>query len=90
MSADFFSGLPIFWQGEDDSTPEGCTLVCTKVVGLPTTYILRAGEVIGRVEADGFRQLGYVGSGLQGGRYVGCGDFYGLAQRIVQRADKEE
>jgi hypothetical protein len=77
------NGLPIHWQGVDDSTPDGCTLIVTEVVGLPTTYVLRDNEVIGRVGADKTRQYGYVGAGLKGGQYIGRGVFYELAAKIA-------
>jgi hypothetical protein len=77
------NGLPIHWQGVDDTTPPGCTLLITEVVGLPTAYVLRAGEVIGRVETSRNDFHGYVGGGLKGGRYVGRGDFTKLTETIA-------
>lgn len=83
---DILNGLPVHWTGVDDSTPEGCTLLVTTVVGTPTTYILRDGHILGRVEADGNRQAGYVGAGLKGGELVGIGGFYGLADDIAAKS----
>lgn len=79
------NGLPIHWQGTDDTTPTGCTLIVTEVVGLPTTYVLRNGEVIGRVEVMNDYFNGYVGTGLKGGRYIGRGDFSGLTEEIAAK-----
>jgi hypothetical protein len=79
------AGLPIHWEGTDDSTPAGCTLLSTVVLGIPTTYILRNGAVIGRVEAGTTSQNGYAGAGLKGGIWVGSGGFSRLAQAIAER-----
>lgn len=87
---DVFRNLPIHWQGNDGSTPAGCTLVCTEVVGLVTTYVLRDGQIIGRLETAGCCWNAYAGSTLKGGAYVGStGTFYGLAQQIADRASAE-
>jgi hypothetical protein len=89
MTADILYSLPCHWQGTDDTTPDGCTLYVTTYLGIVTTYILRDGQVIGRVEVAGNRQDGYVGGRLKGGARVGSGDFVSVAQRIADRADKE-
>lgn len=78
-----FTGLPIYWTGVDDFTPAGCTLVATKVFDIATTYILRDGEVIGRIEISRTSQNGYTGSKLKGGRFVGSGEFASLAAKIA-------
>lgn len=78
-------GLPIHWQGTDDSTPDGCTQIVTTVLGLTTTYLIRDGQILGRIEIDGNRMNGYVGSGLKGGRWVGSGDSAGLANKIADQ-----
>jgi hypothetical protein len=80
--SDIFAGLPRYFEGADDSTPPGCTLLATKVFDIATTYVLRDGQVIGRVE-HGNVQSGYVGSALKGGRFVGVGYFSALAQKIA-------
>jgi hypothetical protein len=76
-------GLPVLWRGTDDTTPAGCELIVTEVVGIPTTYLLRDDQIIGRVEGQGRFMIGYVGDTLKGGYYVGTGDYYGLFQNIV-------
>jgi hypothetical protein len=82
------NGLPIHWHGIDDNTPAGCELAVTTVVGIPTTYLIRDGQVIGRIEAVGTGQNGYVGGTLKGGSPVfGGGTFYDLAQKIAERAE---
>lgn len=82
---DIFRNLPIHFHGTDSRTPDGCTLVCTEVVGLATTYVLRDGQVLGRIEAQGITQTAYAGPSLKGGSYVGStGTFYELAQRIAE------
>jgi len=86
---DIFAGLPRYFEGADDSTPTGCTLLVTKVLDLVTTYVLRDGEVIGRVEQSNGQQDGYVGSGLKGGVFVGSGHFSVLAEKIADRAKGE-
>lgn len=80
---DIFDGLPCHWAGVDDTTPAGCMLFVTTVLGLVTTYVLRDGQVIGRVENDGGRLCGYVGQGLKGGQFVGLGHSSQLAQKIA-------
>lgn len=83
MIPDILRNLSIHWQGVDDSTPAGCTLVCAEIVGLATTYVLRDGQIIGRVESAGSSQNGYIGSGLKGGGFIGSGPFYELVSRIA-------
>lgn len=87
MLPDILNGLPIHWRGTDNSTPAGCELVVTTVVGIATTYLLRNGQVIGRIEAVGSGQNAYIGDNLKGGTPVfGQGTFYELAQKIAERA----
>jgi len=89
MTADILNDLPCHWQGTDDSTPDGCTLFATVCLGIATTYILRDGQVIGRVEHERNGQHGYAGGRLKGGERVGSGDFTRLAQKIADGAAKE-
>lgn len=89
MTADILNDLPCHWQGTDSTTPNGCTLYATVYLGIATTYILRDGQVIGRVEHEKANQHGYVGGRLKGGERVGSGDFTRLAQAIADRAGKE-
>ena len=77
--------LPIHWQGVDDSTPAGCVSIATEVLGVSTTYIVRDGEVLGRIEYTRDTIHGYAGSGLKGGYFLGTGLTGDLAQRIVDR-----
>ncbi|GGN39030.1 hypothetical protein FHR83_006811 [Actinoplanes campanulatus] len=77
----------IFWQGVDSTTPPGCTLITAEVLGLATTYVLRDGNVLGRIETHGSGQAGYVGDRLKGGYYRGAGDATTLAQRIVDHRE---
>lgn len=80
-----FNGLPIHWHGTDDNTPADCTLVVTEVMGIATTYLLRDGEVIGRIEGQGATQNAYIGAGLKGGVWISqTGTFYDLAKRIAE------
>ena len=89
MTSDILNGLPCHWQGVDSTTPDGCTLYATTYLGISTTYILRDGQVIGRIEfADG-RQDGYVGTRLKGGSWVGSGDSTSLGRKIADRAAGE-
>lgn len=83
MIPTILNGLPIHWQGTDDTTPDGCTLITTVVLGIPTTYVLRGDQVIGRVEAGVNSQNGYAGPGLKGGYWVGSGPFRDLAEKIA-------
>jgi hypothetical protein len=73
----------IHWQGVDSTTPPGCTLIAAEVLGVATTYVLRGGTVLGRIEAHTSGQAGYVGDRLKGGYCLGPGDSTTLAQRIV-------
>jgi hypothetical protein len=84
-----FAGYPIHFAGSDDTTPPGCTLIITTVLDLLTTYIIRDGEVIGRIEVQRDRQYGYAGNRLKGGYLVGMADSATLGARIVARADIE-
>ena len=82
--------LPCHWAGSDDTTPDGCTLYATTYLGVPTTYILRDGRIIGRVEQYGVtRERGWFGNGLKGGVYLGSGSFGALAQKIAELDAKE-
>jgi hypothetical protein len=83
MIPNILNGFPIHWQGVDDTTPPGCTLFVTEVLGLLTAYVLRDEEVIGRVEISKNDFHGYVGGGLKGGRFVGRGDFTKLTEAIA-------
>lgn len=90
MIPSILNDLPIHWQGTDSSTPDGCTLIATLVLGIPTTYVVRDGEVIGRVEVHRGSQSGYAGSGLKGGYYIGSGLFRNLAEKIAVRSGGRE
>jgi hypothetical protein len=83
--ANIFQGLPVYFEGVDDSTPDGCTLFTTTVLDQPTTYILRNGKVIGRIEHTQDNH-GYAGSALKGGSFVGSGEFGALAEKIAERS----
>lgn len=84
MTDTILRDLPIHWRGVDSQTPEGCELFVTEVLGLPTTYILRDGVILGRIESAGIRLSGYVGGSLKGGEFIGGqGGFYETALRIV-------
>jgi hypothetical protein len=76
-------GLPILWSGVDATTPDGCTLVSTEYLGMPTTYIIRDGRVIGRIEIHRGRQVGYAGDLLKSGYLIGSGDSETLAAKIA-------
>lgn len=73
----------ILRQGVDDTTPAGCTLITAEVLGLATTYVLRDGVVLGRIEANRGYQYGYAGGGLKGGYFLGISDSTTLAQRVA-------
>lgn len=90
MIPTILNGLPIYWQGTDDSTPAGCTSIATEVLGISTTYIVRDGHVIGRIEYTGDTILGYAGAGLKGGYFLGTGLTGVLAEKIVARADAKK
>ena len=75
--------LPIHWQGTDDSTPDGCVSIVTEVLGISTTYIVRDGEVLGRIEYTRDTVAGYAGAGLKGGRFLGIGLTGTLAEKIA-------
>ncbi|MEV1013827.1 hypothetical protein AB0I89_24040 [Micromonospora sp. NPDC049801] len=75
--------LPIHWSGVDATTPDGCTLATTVYLGIPTTYVIRAGQVIGRSEISDGRQAGYAGDRLKGGYLIGFGDSQSLGERIA-------
>jgi hypothetical protein len=81
--------LPIHWQGADDSAPDGCVSIATVVLGISTTYIVRAGVVLGRIEYTRDTVHGYAGSGLKGGRFVGTDLTAALAEKIVAYADSD-
>ena len=76
-------GLPVHWAGVDDTTPDGCSLTVTTLLGKPTTYVIRNGQVIGRIESDDLSLIGYAGGGLKGGSLIGWGDFAALAAKIA-------
>lgn len=78
-----FQGLPVYFEGVDDSTPDDCTLFTTTVFDQLTTYILRDGKVIGRIEHTQDNH-GYAGSALKGGSFVGSGEFRALAEAVRQ------
>jgi hypothetical protein len=64
----------------------------TKVFDIPTTYLLRDGEVIGRIEHGTRPEVApsaYVGSAMKGGMFVGTGEFRALAEKIADRAKGE-
>ncbi len=75
--------LPIHWQGTDDSTPDDCVSIGTEVLGISTTYLVRGGEVIGRIEYTRDSIRAYAGSGLKGGYYVGIGLTSDLNRKIA-------
>ncbi len=77
-----FAGLPIYFHGVDDTTPPGCQIVTTSVFDQLTTYLLRDGQVIGRIEHTQDMD-GYLGTTLKGGGHIGTGEFTQLAQRIA-------
>jgi hypothetical protein len=85
MTPTVLRGLPVHFQGVDDTTPPGCTIFTTTLLDLLTTYILRDDVIIGRVEHTQ-DMPGYAGRGLKGGSLVGFGDFTELAARIAARA----
>lgn len=75
--------LTIDWSGVDSTTPAGCTLATAVHLGIPTTYVIRDGQVIGRIEISRGQQTGYAGERLKGGYLVGYGDSQTLAERIA-------
>ena len=75
--------LPIHWAGVDSTTPDGCTLATTTYLGIPTTYVIRDGQVIGRIEISRGQQVGYAGDRLKGGYLIGYGDSETLGRRIA-------
>jgi len=77
---DILTGLPIHWRGVDDSTPPGCEMIATTVLGMVVTYVVRDGVVLGRIEAGGH---GYVGDRLKGGTFIGSGLHADLAAKIA-------
>jgi hypothetical protein len=84
---DSFRGLTIHWHGVDSTTPAGCTMLVTEVLGIATTYILRDGDIIGRIEMAGATINGYAGPGLKGGGYLGSSTYEDLARRIADWKD---
>jgi hypothetical protein len=49
-----------------------------------TTYIIRNGCIIGRIETNLGRQIGYAGDRLKGGTLLGAGDLQTLAAKIAR------
>ncbi|GAA0494026.1 hypothetical protein Ade02nite_20800 [Paractinoplanes deccanensis] len=80
----------IMWEGVDSSTPDGCTMVTAHVLGVVATYVLRDGQVLGRIENIEGRNSGYAGSTLKGGYFLGQADDATLARRIADYADAKE
>jgi hypothetical protein len=76
------TGHQILFEGVDDTTPAGCTIVTAMVLGTMSTYIIRDGAVIGRIEHVG-QQAGYVGTALKGGNWIGSGDSTELGEKIA-------
>lgn len=83
------NGLPVLWAGVDDTTPAGCSLVVTEYLGLPTTFLIRDGHVIGRIEVHRGQQVGYAGDRLKGGTLVVGGDSLALGRKIVAQHQHE-
>ncbi|MEV5819346.1 hypothetical protein AB0L22_09235 [Micromonospora haikouensis] len=77
------NGLPIHWAGVDSTTPDGCTLAVTTYLDILITYIVRDGQVIGRIENSRDRQVGYAGDRLKGGYLIGYGDSETLGRKIA-------
>lgn len=94
---DIFKNERILWQGTDDTTPEGCSLVLAEVLGIARTYLLRDGAVIGRVEIHGTGQTAHVsawaGPNLIGGVSVGfvlASSEEGFARILARVGQKQE
>ena len=76
--------LPVYFHGVDDTTPADCTMFTTSVLHILTTYVLRDGQIIGRIEHTQ-DMPGYAGSTLKGGTLIGFGEFTELAAKIAAR-----
>lgn len=75
--------LDVRWTGVDSTTPAGCTLATAVYLDIPTTYVIRDGQVIGRIEIINDQQVGYAGNRLKGGYLVGTADSRTLGERIA-------
>jgi hypothetical protein len=52
-ATDSLHGNPVHWSGVDSTTPEGFTLASVEYLGIVRTYLLREGEIVGRIEYHG-------------------------------------
>lgn len=89
---DIFARETIAFEGVDSTTPPGCTLISMAVLGVFTTYLLRDGVVLGRVETPPVGQGGhnvYAGSGLKGGQWLGSAGFSATGFELILQASGE-
>lgn len=84
----------VLFEGVDSTTPDGCTIKACIVLGVETTYLLRDGLVLGRVESNAMRShsglSAYVGDRMKGGKFIGTSQTYEAAFAKILDQHKED